>query len=115
MSVGWEMGLLPRLMTEHARFEIEMRDNLPFEADRQNYTMDLRPVSQARSQHERENPGRLLELKKRSAAFQNSERAKRNRGTIDPGVFASRKRVGFEGVPPSKRLWTESKQRRLFT
>ena len=54
-------------------------------------------------------------LKKRSDKFNDSERANRNRGTVEPGVFAGRKREGFEGVPPRKRLWTGNKQRRLFT
>ena len=61
------------------------------------------------------NPGRRLELEKRSDTFKKSERAKRNRGTVEPGVFAGRKREGFEGVSPRRRLHTGSKQRRLFT
>ena len=80
--------------------------------------LDVRPISHARSQHERKYPGRRLELKKRSDDFKKIERAKRNRGTVEPGVFAGRKREGFIGDPSrrSKRLFGErSRQRRLFT
>jgi len=77
--------------------------------------LDFRPVSHARSQHERKNLGRGLELRKHSEKFKKIERAKRDRVTVEPGVFAGRKREGFEGVSPRRRLHTGSKQRRLFT
>ena len=81
-----------------------------------NAHLDVRPVSHARSQHERKNPGRRLELKKRSDAFKESERRKRGFGTVKPGTFAGETgRKGLIGAPPSTKLWTGTKQKRLFT
>ena len=78
--------------------------------------LDVGPVSHARSQHERKNPGRRLELKKRSDAFKESERRKRGFGTVKPGTIAGeRRKGGLIGAPPSTKLWTGSKQKRLFT
>ena len=78
--------------------------------------MEIRPVSHARSQHERNNPGRRAELKKRSDAFKESERRKRGYGTVKPGTFAGETgRKGLIGAPLSTKLWTGSKQKRVFT
>lgn len=79
--------------------------------------LDVRPASHARSQHERKHPGRRLELKKRSDAFKESERRKRGFGTVKPGTFAGEtgRKGGLIGAPPSTKLWTVSKQKRLFT
>jgi len=96
-----------RYSTAGINHNLKQRDNVA--------RLDVRPTSHARSQHERNNPGRRFELKKRSEAFKKSERAKRDRWTVELGVFAGRKREGFDGVPPRTRLWTGSKQRRLFT
>ena len=71
--------------------------------------LDVRPVSHARSQRERKNPGRRAELKKRSDAFREERRAKRGFGTVKPGVFAGETgRKGLLGAPTQK-------QKRLFT
>ena len=75
-----------------------------------------RQVSHARSQHERQHPGRRAELKRRSDAFKESERRKRGFGTVKPGTFAGgRRKGGLIGAPPYTKLWTGSKQKRLFT
>ncbi|MCH7971243.1 MAG: hypothetical protein IH960_09435 [Chloroflexi bacterium] len=76
----------------------------------------VRQVSHARSQHERKNPGRRLELKKRSDAFKESERKKRGFGTVKPGVLAGeRRKGGLIGAPPSTKHWTGTKQKRSLT
>ncbi len=85
-------------------------------ANRADDNLDVHTESHARSQHERKNPGRREELKKRSDAFKESERKKRGFGTVKPGVFAGeRRRKGLIGAPPSTKLWTGQKQKRLFT
>ena len=69
--------------------------------------LDVRPMSHARSQHERKNPGRRRELKKRSDAFKESERRERGFETVQLGVFAGeRRRGGLIGALPSTKLWT---------
>ncbi|MCH7970099.1 MAG: hypothetical protein IH960_03530 [Chloroflexi bacterium] len=91
-------------------------DMISDHANRADDNLNVRPVSHARSQNERNNPGGRTELKKRSDALKESERRKRGFGTVKPGVFAGeRRKGGLIGAPPSTKLWTGSKQKRLFT
>ena len=71
-----------RYLTTSINYDLKQRDDLA--------RLDVRTIPNPRSQHERKNPSRRLELKKHGDAFKESERAMRNRGTVEPGVFAVR-------------------------
>ena len=76
--------------------------------------LDVGPVSHARSQHERKNPGKRERLEKEQEAL--GRQKKDGFETVKPGTFAGENgRKGLIGAPPSTKLWTGSKRQMVFT